>query len=208
MDEKFASRRRSIFSMGLLARLGLTAAFFVWFYLIWNSTAELERQLSANTDQFAVVHNLQVEYKVEVQEWKNLLLRSNNRDSLDKYWRIYGTQYRKVDDAAKAGLGRSDVRSINVKLQAFIEDHEANLLQYKKSAELLAQQDFDVHKADANVQGIDRPLLEILEAADAGMQQEKENINGRLIANARNRVEKSLMALALLALVVIWWPKS
>lgn len=65
-----------------------------------------------------------------------------------------------------------------------------------------------MHKADANVKGIDRPLLEILEVADIEMQEEKQNINGRLIAKARNHIEQSLMALALLALVVIWWPKS
>ena len=202
------SRRRSIFSWGTLARVGLTAAFFLWFYLIWNSTAELDKQLTSNTDQFAVVRNLQVEYKNEIQEWKNLLLRSNSQDSLEKNWLAFEMQYRKVADAAKEGVARNDVRAINQKLKAFIEAHEANYLQYKKSTEILTKTGFDPRRADAQVKGIDRPLLEILAAADAAIQDEKMNINARLIAKARTQIEQSLIALIFIVLIVVWRPRS
>lgn len=207
VSTEFEARRRSIFSWGNLGKLGLTAAFFVWFYLIWTSTVELDKQLSSATDQFAVVHNLQVEYKLEVQEWKNLLLRSSDHDSLYKNWRTLEMQYKKVADAATAGLKSSDVRAINVKLQAFIEAHDANFAQYKKDAVLFEKRGYNSREADAEVKGIDRPVLEILEAADVEMEHEKALVNGRMIAKARNQIEQSLMALILMTLVVVWRAK-
>ncbi len=207
VSTEFELRRRSVFSLGNLAKLGLIAAFFVWFFLIWTSTDELDRRLNDAIDPFAVAHDLKVEYKVEVQEWKNLLLRSTERSSLDKNWRVYEQQYRKVADAAEAGLKQSDVRAVNVKLQSFIDAHKENFAQYKKEREMYAQTGYDPRKADSEVRGIDRPLMEVLEAADAEMQHEKKLINGRLIARARNQIEQSLMALILMVLVVVWRAK-
>jgi len=193
--------------METLERVGLTLAFGFFLYLIWNSSSELEGQLKLNTDQFAVVHDLQIEYKSEIQDWKNVLLRSDNQNSLDKNWRAFESQYQKVAEAAKQGVLQNDVRSINVKLQAFVESHEANLLLYKQASEILAQQNFNPHKADASVKGIDQPLLKILEEADAEMDDEKTRANGRLIAKANNRIEQSLVALFLLMLIAIWRPR-
>lgn len=200
--------RRSIFSWGNLARLAVTAGFFLWFYLIWSSIANLDGQLKSITVQFAAAHDLQVEYKTEIQEWKNLLLRSNSQASLEKNWHAFERQYQKVADAATEGMLHSDVRAINVKLAAFIEAHRTNYELYKKSSGILARNGFDVRSADASVSGIDRPLLEILDAADVEMQAEKNNINQRLIAKARNRIEQSLVALALMVLILVWRPKS
>jgi len=202
------SRRRSIFSWGTLARVGLTAAFLFWFYMIWNSTAGLDQQLNANADQFAAVRNLQVEYKNEIQEWKNVLLRSNSRESLDKNWRTFETQYQKVADAARQAVLHRDVRAVDVKMNAFIEAHAANHAQYKISAEILAKNGFNPRLADAQVKGIDRPLLDMLEAADAAMQEEKMNINERLVAKARSQIEQSLVALLFIVLIVVWRPRS
>jgi hypothetical protein len=207
VSTEYASNRRSILSWGTLAKLGLTAAFFAWFYLIWTSTDELDRRLNSTVDPFAVAHDLQVEYKLEVQEWKNLLLRSSDRSSLDKNWRIYEQQYRKVAEAAEAGLKQSDVRAINVKLQSFIDAHKENFAKYQKDKVAFEKSGYDPRNADANVRGIDRPLLEMLEAADEEMQHEKKLINGRMIAKARNQIEQSLMALILMALVVVWRAK-
>lgn len=200
-------RKNAFFSIETLERVGLTVAFGFFLYLIWDSSAQLETQLKANTDQFAVVHDLQIEYKSEVQEWKNVLLRSNSQASLAQNWTSFETRHQKVADAAKQGMLQNDVRAINVKLQAFVEAHDANLLLYKKSSEILAQQNFNPHQADANVKGIDHPLLEILEAADAEMEDEKARTNGRLIAKSNNRIEQSLVALFLLMLIAIWRPR-
>lgn len=207
VSTEYASKRRSILSWGNLAKVGLTAAFFGWFYLIWTSTDELDRRLNSTVDPYAVAHDLQVEYKVEVQEWKNLLLRSTDRASLDKNWVNSERQYRKVAEAAEAGLKQSDVRAINVKLQDFIDAHKANYAKYQKHKEVFARSGFDPRQADESVRGIDRPLLEILEAADEEMQHEKKLINGRMIAEVRNKIEQSLMALILMTLVVVWRAK-
>lgn len=200
-------RKNAFFSMETFEKIGLTAAFCFFLYLIWSSSAELESQLKSNTEQFAVVHDLQIEYKSEVQEWKNVLLRSNSQVSLVKNWGAFESQYQKVADAAKQGILQNDVRAINVKLQAFVEAHDANLLMYKKGSELLAQQNFNPHQADDSVKGIDQPLLKILEEADAEMDDEKMRTNGRLIAKSNSRIEQSLVALFLLMLIAIWRPR-
>ena len=202
------SRRRSVFTWGNLARAGVTAAFFLLFYLIWNSTANLDKQLQANADQFAAARNLQVEYKNEIQEWKNVLLRSNSSASLEKNWSVFEGQYQKVADATKAVKLQSDVRAINVKMDAFIEAHKENYAQYRKGTEILARHGFDFHPADDSVKGIDRPLLNMLDAVDSAIQEEKSNIVERVIAKARNQIEQSLIALAFMVLILIWKPKS
>lgn len=208
VSEAYEKRNRSFFSLATLGNLGLTAAFFGFFYLIWTTSLELETQLRSSTDEFAVAHNLQVEYKMEVQEWKDLLLRSTDAASLQQNWKEYEQQYRKVADAASSALQRSDVQAVNEKLRTFLNGHEANRERYQASADLFARSGFDVHKADAEVKGIDRPLLAVLEEADAAMQHEKELIDAREIARARNRIEQSLIALALIALVVVWRPRN
>lgn len=200
-------RKNAFLSIETLERVGLTVAFGFFLYLIWDSSAQLESQLKANTDQFAVVHDLQIEYKSEVQDWKNVLLRSDSQASLTQNWTSFEKQHQKVADAAKQGILQNDVRAINVKLQAFLEAHDANLALYKKSSEVLAQQNFNPHQADASVKGIDQPLLKILEEADAEMDDEKMRANGRLIAKSNNRIEQSLVALFLLMLIAIWRPR-
>ncbi|HEY0664917.1 MAG TPA: hypothetical protein VGD24_02520 [Gallionella sp.] len=194
-------------SLDTLERVGLTAAFGFFIYLIWSSSTDIETQLGAKADEFAVVHNLQVDYKNEIQEWKNLLLRSDNREILEKNWQLFERQHQKVADAARLGMQRSDVRAVNVKLQAFIEAHEANFQLYKQGREVLAKQNFDPRQADAVVKGIDRPLLDILEAGDEEMQAEKKRIDERIIAKANNRIELGLVALFLLMLIAIWRPR-
>lgn len=195
------------FSWLTLARAGVTAAFFFWIYMIWNSTAELNEKLNAAADRTSAIHTLQVEYKNEIQEWKNVLLRSNSRDTLDKNWRTFEAQYQKVAAAAQAIIAQNDVRTINDRMNFFVEGHAANHEKYKNSVDILLRNGYDPRPADAAVKGIDRPLLEYLEAAEVAMQDEKKNVNENLTAKARNQIEQSLLVLGFIALLVVWMPK-
>jgi methyl-accepting chemotaxis protein len=207
MAQKTEGVKRFRFSGSAIMRVCLSAVFAFCFFLIWNSTADLKEKLSIVTAQYSSILNVQVEYKTEVQEWKNLLLRSTSKDTLDKNWQIYEAQYLKVAIQSQTIILESDVRVVKERMKQFVELHDANHELYKKSLDIFIKSGFDPHPADTAVKGIDRPLLDLLETADEAMQDEKKNINESLTAKARKQIDQSLLILGFVALIVIWMPK-
>lgn len=204
-----SSERSSIFDSpwATAARLAFTALFFFWLYWIGVSTKDLDDKINAAADRFTAIDSLQVEYKEEVQEWKNVLLRSYNRDTLNQNWLSFDAQYKKVAAAAQDIIAKNDVRSIGQTMQSFTDAHKANHDKYKESVFILIKNNYSPRPADAVVQGIDQPLLELLKSAGADMRDEKKRTNDSLIASARSKIEQSLVALAFIGLLAIWMPK-
>ncbi len=190
-----------------VGKIAFTGILFYWLYWIGVSTVDLADKINAASDRFTSIDSLVVEYKNEVQEWKDLLLRSDSRDTLNQNWLRYETQYQKVTVAAANILATNDSRSIKQKMQDFLEAHKANRLKYKDSVLILINSKYSARAADAAVKGIDRPLLGILESANADMHDEKDRTNNSLVASARSKIEQSLVALAFLGLLAIWVPK-
>ena len=207
MTIKIEDIKRPFISRTTLVKFVVSAAFLFWIYIIWNSTTELNQQLKNVSGQSLAVNNLQVEYKNEVQEWKNLLLRSNSRESLDRNWQVFEAQHQKVAGASQDIARQYDVRAISMHMQSFTAAHAANFEQYKNSKEILIKNGFNPQQADAAVKGIDRPLLVDLEKAAVAVQDETKNIEDRLTAKARNQIEQSLIVLAFIALLIVWMPK-
>ena len=44
-----------------------------------------------------MVDTANLEFKIQVQEWKNVLLRGKKQESLDKYWKQFESQESKVN---------------------------------------------------------------------------------------------------------------
>lgn len=196
-----------LFSWNTAGRIGFTAIFFFWIYMTWNSTADLDNKLNSATDQNTAIHNIQVDFKNEIQQWKDLLLRSTGRDTLNSNWSSFEALFQKVAAEAQDIIRQSESPAVSDQVRAFVEAHEANHELYKSSVELLIKNGFDPRPADAIVKGIDHPLLEHLEAAEASMIEDKKRINKTLVDAARNNIEQNLFALAFLALLAVWMPK-
>ncbi len=192
---------------GVVGRIAFTAVFFYWLYWIGTSTIDLEDKINAVSDRYTAIDSLAVEYKNEIQEWKDLLLRSNSRDALNQNWLKYEAQYQKVAAAAQSIIAQNDVSSINQKMQNFVEGHKANHDKYKDSVFIMIKNKYDPKPADAAVKGIDRPLLETLASANTDMHDEKNRTNDSLVSAARGRIEQSLIGLAFIGLLAIWLPK-
>ena len=205
---KIENAKRSYSTWMLVLRIGVTAAFFFWFYIIWNSTSDLDQKLSVATSQYSAIDDLQIEFKSEIQEWKNVLLRSNSQDTLDNNWRTFETQYLKVTAAAQNILLKNDMPTIKNRMQSFIEGHKANHEKYRKGVEILVKSGFNPRLADNSVNGIDRPLFDSLEAADAVIQAEKNSINENLTAKSRKQIEQSILSLVFLVLFAVWMPRK
>jgi hypothetical protein len=207
MVKSTEGNKGKFFSWNTAGRIGFTAIFFFWIYMTWNSTSDLDAKLNDATDQNTAIHNIQVDFKNEVQLWKDLLLRSTNQDSLNKNWAAYEAQYQNVMAQAQAILRASEIPTVNDQVKIFIEAHTANREMYKSALELLIKNKFEPRPSDAMVKGIDRPLLEHLEAAEVGMLDDKKRINKGLVDTARNKIEQNLLALAFLALLAVWMPR-
>lgn len=199
--------KRPIISRNTLMKLLITAAVLFWISIIWNSTTELNQQVKSASVRSLAIHDLQVEYKQEIQEWKNVLLRSNNQQSLDKNWALFLAAHQNVATKAQEVVQKNDVSRIVAPIKTFTIAHSENFDQYKKSKEILISSGFSAEKADAAVMGIDRPLLAYLEKSAVAMAEEQKNIDERLAAETRNQIEQSLLILALIAVLVVWMPK-
>jgi methyl-accepting chemotaxis protein len=201
--------RSSIFDSpwATLVRVVFTAVFFFWLYWIGISTKDLDDKINAASDRYTTIDSLQIEYKDEIQAWKDLLLRSNNRDTLNQNWLIYEAQYQKVAAAAQDIIAKNDLRTMNQKMRNFLDAHTVNHEKYKNSALQLIDSKYFPGPADTLVKGIDRPLLDILKSANEDMQDEKKRDSESLIAQARNKIEQSLFALGFIGLLAIWMPK-
>jgi methyl-accepting chemotaxis protein len=201
--------RSSIFDSpwATLARVVFTAVFFFWLYWIGISTKDLDDKINASADRYTTIDSLQIEYKDEVQAWKDLLLRSNNRDALNRNWLVYDAQSQKVAAATQDIISHNELRSINQKMRSFLDAHTVNHEKYKNGTLLLIDSRYSPGPADTSVKGIDRPLLDILKATNEDMQDEKRRDSDGLIAEARNKIEQSLFALGFIGLLAIWMPK-
>jgi methyl-accepting chemotaxis protein len=198
---------RKLISWNTAGRIGFTAIFFFWIYMTWDSTTDLDSRLNSVADQNAAIHNIQVDFKNEVQQWKDLLLRSTSQDAADKNWSAFDALFRKVAAEAQDIIRQSGSPAVSDQLKAFVDAHEANHALYERSLELLIRNNFDPRPSDTVVKGIDRPALEHLEAAETSMQEDKRRINRTLVDAARNNLEQNLFVLSFLALLAVWMPK-
>jgi len=113
---------------------------------------------------FTVAH-MESRFKVQVQEWKNVLLRGSDPKGLEKYWAGFVKEEQEVRAAGQAAIKLSN----NVKVKALVVDflaaHEEMGRKYRIGLDAFKSAGFAAAAGDAAVKGMDRAPTEILEQA-------------------------------------------
>ena len=102
-----------------------------------------------------------VEFKIQVQEWKNVLLRGQNSENLAKYWSQFEAQERKVQDTL-GELARlaGDDAALRGQVERLRSAHQTLGLNYRKGRDAFVAAGGDAAAGDAAVKGIDRAASE------------------------------------------------
>ncbi len=112
-------------------------------------------------------NDLEVAFKTQVQEWKNVLLRGKDPKALDKHWSAFIQVEREMAEKAKklvAGLPAGEARSL---VEEFAASHAAMGQSYRKGFEAFKAAGFDAAAGDAAVKGMDRePAMLLIKAGD------------------------------------------
>jgi len=147
---------------------------------------------------------MQVAFKVQVQEWKNLLLRGGRADQLDKYERAFTDGERAVQAHATSLLADVSDGEARRMLQEFIAAHRRMGDAYRVAiAGFRRSGGRDQGAADALVKGQDRAPTESLDRLAGRLQQVVDNMRAaKLQAERRSTVVLSAALAAMFVVVV------
>ncbi|SIS06632.1 methyl-accepting chemotaxis protein [Aquipseudomonas alcaligenes] len=108
-----------------------------------------------------LVDSANVEFKIQVQEWKNVLLRGQDSENLNKFWGQFETQERKVQDilGELAVLAKDDAALRN-QVERLRSEHQTLGANYRKGRDAFVAAGGDSKVGDAAVKGIDRATSE------------------------------------------------
>jgi methyl-accepting chemotaxis protein len=105
----------------------------------------------------------QVNFKKEVQEWKDLLLRGSNPDDLAKYTKQFRDRSAEVDAGAAALAQTVQDPQAAALLQQFLAANQIMNEKYQRAYEVFIAQNADFRAADKMVRGQDRQPTDLFD---------------------------------------------
>ncbi|MFY3382530.1 HAMP domain-containing protein, partial [Paracidovorax sp. MALMAid1276] len=105
------------------------------------------------------------DFKVQVQEWKNVLLRGKDPAQLTRYWSAFEKQEKVVKDEAQKLLTTLPAGESRDRVTQFAQAHERMGAAYRKGFEAFKAADHDHQAGDKAVAGMDREPSQLLDQA-------------------------------------------
>jgi methyl-accepting chemotaxis protein len=158
-------------------------------YSIVQSQASIDRYHDlvggAVVDERAILH-LQAEFKVQVQEWKNTLIRGADAKSLDKYWGSFQSVESSIQKDGGALVQRLGNPKAKQLLQQFLTAHKSMGEAYRRGLEEYKASGHITQVGDKAVKGIDREPTQLLDQAAAEIAAAVSNASTATDNDARN----------------------
>ena len=151
--------------------------------------------LQGPVQQAAEARRIQVNFLVQVQDWKDILLRGQNPEDLAKYTSQFHAQEAKVKADTRALANATDDGATRQSLNDFLTEDETLSAKYEAAYDVYTTHNFDYKAADAIVRGMDRGPGEHLDNAVA-------ELNAYAVSTAAAQRAKSIRQLMILLAIV------
>jgi len=162
--------------------LGATALLIMLFitFFSFNSLNLDYKKLDKNTAASEqMVTSVKSHFSISVQEWKNVLIRGKNPESLEKYWQAFLKHSTLVDTEIENFLQNKELSSfLAPELKSFINNHKAVVALYDQGYQVFVSSNFDIELTDKKIRGIDRELNQQLTQIISSIKKhQKQQLN-------------------------------
>ncbi len=164
----------ALLSGSLLAMLLIALACF---QLLSNGVQSYRELIEGPLHSSQLIDEANLQFKIQVQEWKNVLLRGKQPQEMNKYWQQFEDRQRDVQNilgelAQTQGLETS----LKSRVQRLAQEHLALGQAYQKARDAYVAGGADPSAGDAAVKGFDRAASEqmselVVELRKQGQQQ-------------------------------------
>lgn len=123
--------------------------------LLSRTITDYNQLIAGSVAQERAINAMNFKFKLQVQEWKNVLLRGKDPAKLNQYWSQFELLHKEIQQLG-AQLDKSLDGEARAKVSAFLRAHEAALSRYQSGLAAFSNGGFDPAVGDAAVTGIDR----------------------------------------------------
>ena len=144
-----------------------------------------------------------VEFKIQVQEWKNVLLRGQDSANLQRYWSQFEAQERKVQDIlGQLTLVAAADPALKTQVERLRSEHQALGGNYRKGRDAFVAAGADARAGDEAVKGIDRAASEQMTALVEQLRQNSLSQAEQINASAARTILSGTVVMLAAALVI------
>ena len=173
------------------------------FQALNDSARSYQRLLEGPANISLRVASANLNFKTQVQEWKNLLLRSDSESAAADYWRRFEQQEREVQRDMTGLLALPQLSAaLRSQLQGLQQDHLRIGAKYREAHQAFLVSGFDASAGDEVVRGIDRQFSEQLEELTVSWRERTREQIPLLERDARNTVIFGLLFMLVSAAVL------
>ncbi|WP_077529542.1 methyl-accepting chemotaxis protein [Vreelandella utahensis] len=176
----------------------VAGAYLTYSLSVTNSFSQLtSRDMRAAIETQGILSD----FKTQVQEWKNVLLRGHDQDQREKYWGQFKEQEASIQKSLDKLLPLVDDAQARDLLERFQTAHQRMGESYREGFQDFVDSGFDHTAGDAAVAGIDREPARLINNATTRIRKLASGEAGRLESSARSNT--MLAGAALLIAVVL-----
>jgi len=158
-----------------------------------------------------LVEGANVEFKVQVQEWKNVLLRGKNPADLDRYWAQFQSQESKVQAMLAKLLEAAEQQqdsALEAQVRQLRNEHRNMGAAYREGYQAFVAAGADPTAGDVAVKGIDRAASEQMSALVEQLGERGAQQSAAISASASQTVQLGLAVMlvssVLIGLFSLW----
>jgi methyl-accepting chemotaxis protein len=156
-----------------------------------------------------LVDQANLQFKVQVQEWKNVLLRGKQPADRDKFWAQFEDQERQVQDTLRQLSAMNGLDSTTkTQIDALRTEHRTLGTAYRKGRDAYIASGGDPVAGDMAVKGVDRAASEQMTGLVAGLRKQSDEQSKILSSTADQTIligTLVMLASALLVGVLTLW---
>ncbi|WP_102796018.1 methyl-accepting chemotaxis protein [Bowmanella denitrificans] len=190
-----------ILLVGLFAEYGIS--------LLASEIKQYDHLMQQEVSATTLSDGINLNFKRQVQEWKNVLLRGHDKGKRDKYWASFMDYHQRIERSSDEFLALDIDDNLKQQMREFKRTHQQLLGQYQKGLQAYIQAGLDHKAGDAAVTGIDRAPTQQLEQLGAQLHDYILEQSRKTDAAARQATLISsigiLLAILVIGLMTAWF---
>lgn len=185
---------------------GITLLSIVSLTAIWSLTGkvgEYRELIDVEVAHEREIHIINLNFKTQVQEWKNVLLRGQDASRRDDYWNRFTRLHNDIQTRSGILLEDMAAGAARNTVQAFQRSHQQLLGQYQTGLDAFIASGLDHAVGDSAVSGIDREPTALLQEAADELSAQNETIAAELSQSSQQLATLAMVAVFCVAVVVM-----